>query len=450
MFYNKIKAFFSGDSRTLLLKKNLIGTIILKGISIIISFLIVPLTIDFVDPTQYGVWLTLSSLLSWLFFFDIGMTNGFRNRFAEAKAKNNILLARTLVSTTYVALSILAIIMFLIILPINHYLNWSDILKIDRSYQDELTKVFMIMILCLGVNLVAQVFSTMVTADQRPFLASLVYVIGQFISLMLIYLLTLTVKHGDLVALAYILSAVPVVVLVLFSSIFFLTKYKLYAPSFNLVRFSLIKDILGIGSKFFIITTSMLFIFQLINVIISRVEGPEVVTEYNIAFKYFSSLYMITIIIINPFWSAFTDAYNKGDFSWMRSMLKKLELYGFIAIGVISFMYLFANCFYHIWINNKVLISKPINISVAVYVLLSLWGNIYMYMINGIGTIKIQLIIYLLFAVVAYPIMTFACIDWGIPGLLVMPSLVYLIQIILGKIQLNKILNNRAKGIWIE
>ena len=45
-----------------------------------------PLTIDFVNPTQYGIWLTLSSLLAWFSFFDIGLSLGFRNRFAQAKA----------------------------------------------------------------------------------------------------------------------------------------------------------------------------------------------------------------------------------------------------------------------------------------------------------------------------------------------------------------------------
>lgn len=450
LFQDKIKSFFAGESRTVLLKKNIIGTLILKGISIIISFLIVPLTIDFVDPTQYGIWLTLSSLLSWLFFFDIGMTNGFRNRFAEAKAKNDILLARTLVSTTYATLIILSAIMLVIVLPVNHFLNWSEILKIDNSYQGELTKVFMIMIICLGGNLVAQVFSTMVTADQKPFLSSLVQVLGQAVSLILILIFTITVKHGNLIELALIFSSSPVVVLIIFSIVFYHTRYRIYSPSIRFVRFSLVKDILGIGSQFFIITTSMLFIFQLMNVIISRVLGPDSVTEYNIAFKYFNILYMIVVIIVNPFWSAFTDAYNRKDFSWMRRMIKKLETLGFLSVMAIIAMYFVADYFYRFWVKDMVTVSTSINISVAIYVLLLLWGNIYMAMINGIGTVRIQLIIYLSFAVIAYPLMTFMCEKYGIPGLLFIPCLVFFIQSVLGKIQLRKLMKGCTSGIWAK
>lgn len=450
MFYNKIKAFFSGDSRTVLLKKNIIGTLVLKGISIIISFLIVPLTIDFVDSTQYGIWLTLSSLLAWFYFFDIGLTHGFRNRFAEAKAKDDTYLAKTLVSTTYAALIVMSLIMLLIALPINQLLNWSDILNVPHYYNIELRKVFMIMIICLASNIIAQVFSTMVTADQRPFLSSLIQVLGQAVSLIAIFIMTVTIKHGSLLELAYIFSALPVIVLILTSALLFSTRYRKYAPSIKLIQLRYIKDILGIGGKFFIITTSMLFIFQLMNVIISRIIGPDAVTEYNIAYKYFSALYMVAIIIINPFWSAFTDAYTRKDYEWMKRMLHKLELFGVFSIFAILVMFFFAKSFYLLWVKDMVSVSNAVNISVAIYVLLLLWGNIYMYIINGIGTIKIQLIIYLLFAMIAYPTMTFMCNLFGIPGLLIVPSIVYLFQAFLGRLQIKKILTNNAKGIWIK
>ena len=97
---------------------------------------------------------------------------------------------------------------------------------------------------------------------------------------------------------------------------------RAYAPSISAIRPRLIKSILGIGGQFFIITTSMLFIFQLMNVIISRNIGPDAVTEYNIAYKYLNSVYMIAVLILNPFWSAFTDAYTRGNLEWMRRMLR--------------------------------------------------------------------------------------------------------------------------------
>ena len=445
---NTIKALSGGDSRTTLLKKNIAGTLILKGVSILISFLMVPLTIDFVDPTQYGIWLTLSSLLVWFYFFDIGLTNGFRNRFAEAKAKGDVTLARTFVSTTYAALIFMTVLMLVIVLPVNHFLDWSKILNISESYSSELSKVFIVLIICLALNIISQVFSTMTIADQRPFISSLIGVIGQTASLAAILAVTLTTDHGNLLDLAYILSAAPVLVLIIASIILFATRYKEYAPAFRYIQTRYIKDILGIGGKFFIITTSMLFIFQLMNVIINRVLGPYAVTEYNIAFKYFNMLYMIAVIIINPFWSAFTDAYNRKDFPWMRRMLHRLEQFGLLSILAIVIMYFCADYFYMAWVKEMVTVSTAVNVSVALYTLVLLWANIYMYLINGIGTVRLQLIIYLTFAIIAYPSMTVMCRFFGIPGLLVVPIIVYILQAIAGRIQISKLLASKANGIW--
>lgn len=414
----------------------------------IISFFIVPITINFVNPTQYGIWLTLSSLMSWFYFFDIGLTHGFRNRFAEAKAKGDIELSRIYVSTTYATLFLLCLLMWIIVLPINTMINWSEILNIDDCYREELGKVFMIMILFLGLNIASQVFSTLVTADQRPIMASFIQVLGQAIAFLSIYILVNTIHTGNLIYLAFIFSGVPVIVLMVSSIILFQSKYRIYRPSLSLVKFQYVKNILGIGGKFFIITTSMLFIFQLMNVIISRILGPDTVTEYNIAYKYFNLLFMLAIIILNPFWSAFTDAYTRKDYTWMKKMFRRLEYMWLLSIPLIVIMFFIAPWFYKLWLKNAVEVSISTNISVACYTMFLMLANVYMYLINGIGKVQIQLIIYLSFALIAYPLMTLCCRLWGIPGILLIPTLVYMFQAILGRIQLTKILKNKVFGIW--
>lgn len=88
------------------------------------------------------------------------------------------------------------------------------------------------------------------------------------------------------------------------------------------------RSVVGLGGQFFVVMFSMLFIFQLTNIILSRVQGPEAVTQYNIAYKYFNVLNMAANIILTPFWSAFTDAYIKRDYNWMRGTLENWRNYG--------------------------------------------------------------------------------------------------------------------------
>ena len=203
-----------------------------------------------------------------------------------------------------------------------------------------------------------------------------------------------------------------------------------------------------LGIKFFVICLSMIFIFQVMNIIISRELGPDAVTEYNIAFKYFNILTTIIMIVITPFWSAFTDAYHKKDYLWMTGSMKKLETIWLLSIVAALVMVLLANPFYGIWVGDDVQIHLTTTISIAIYVSLFNLGQIYMYLVNGIGTVMIQLIIYLSFALIAWPLMILSCRWLGLPGIVIIPSVVVLLQAVCGRVQIGKIMNNCATGIW--
>lgn len=185
----------------------------------------------------------------------------------------------------------------------------------------------------------------MLTADQKPALASLIQTGGQVLAFVCIYILTKNTT-GSLSALALAFSGIPCLLLLVVSILMFYGKrYKIVAPSLHYIRFSLTKKILGLGGQFFVIMISMLFIFQFINIILSRVEGPEAVTQYNIAYKYFNVLNMVFVIVLTPFWSAFTDAYVKKDYNWMSGIVKKLEFLWLLCIPILILMVLCSNFF---------------------------------------------------------------------------------------------------------
>ncbi len=433
-----------------MVKKNIAASLLLKCVSILVSLQVVPLTIGYVNPTKYGIWLTLSSIIAWLSYFDLGFAHGFRNRFAEAKAKGDMKLAKEYVSTTYAVLFLLFSAILLITLVVNNYLDWSKILNIDLDYKDELNMVFCLLACFFCLNIVASVFTTLLTADQKPALASLVQTSGQVLAFACIYVLRQTTS-GSLSALAFVFSGVPCTLLIVVSVIAFRTRrYKMVTPSLHDVRFSLTRSILGLGGQFFIIMISMLFIFQFINIILSRVEGPEAVTQYNIAYKYFNVFNMAFVIILTPFWSAFTDAYIKKDYSWMEGIVKKLERLWLLCIPVLILMVLSSGYLYQWWIGDSVSITLSVSVCIAVYILIQTIGNVYMYLINGTSKIRLQLIIYLSIAVVALPAMNYCCKICGIAGVLIVPTIVFGLQAIIGKIQLMKIIHGTAEGIWLK
>ncbi|MDE7189740.1 MAG: hypothetical protein K2N96_06305, partial [Muribaculaceae bacterium] len=88
-YLNGFKTFFKGEERTVKAKKNILASILIKGIDAVVYLLLVPVTLGYLNPYEYGIWLTLNSMLMWINSFDIGLGNGMRNKLAEAIAQNN-------------------------------------------------------------------------------------------------------------------------------------------------------------------------------------------------------------------------------------------------------------------------------------------------------------------------------------------------------------------------
>ena len=439
------------NKRSNVIFKNIGLSLVGKMLSLLASLLVVPLTIDYINPTRYGIWLALSSIIAWIGIVDLGLGHGFRNKLASALANKDILLSKQLVSTTYIFLSAIIVLVYLLLLVINYYIDWSSLLNIERAYQNELHIVFLIVAAFFCLKLVVGVFYIVLYADQKAGVVSIIQGVSNALSLLAIFFLT-KYTEGSLVNLALFYSGVPAISVLFISILSFIMikKYKEISPSFSYLKTSLIKGIFSLGLKFFLINICMIIIFQISNLVISREIGQEEVTEYNISYKYFNILYIIANVIVNPFWSAFTQAYVQKDFEWMKRMVLKLEKVWILSIAIGLIMLLVSPLVYKIWLNNKISINFTLNIVMAIFYSIHIIASIYMYLINGLGTVKIQLIIYVIGSFLSWPFMVYSCRLIGLPGIVLFPAIVYLAQAILTKIQLTKILNHKASGIWLQ
>jgi len=140
------KIFQSDNERSHKIKKNILNSFIFRFLNIAINLLLVPLTINYLNTTQYGIWLALHSIISWFTFFDIGLCNGFRNKFADALARLNFNKAKIYLSRTYILLSIIMALYYLMFLLINPYINYTKLFNSQVLLSSELKSLALITI----------------------------------------------------------------------------------------------------------------------------------------------------------------------------------------------------------------------------------------------------------------------------------------------------------------
>jgi O-antigen/teichoic acid export membrane protein len=441
--------FRKGHERTLEAKKNVAISIVVKLLSISINLMLVPLTINYVNPTRYGIWLTLSSIIIWFSYFDIGFGNGLRNKFAEAKALKKNDEARKYVSTTYAVIFIIFSILWVLFLGGYKFINWADILNTSANMERELSNLALIVFSFFSLQMVLKIINTVVTADQKPSIAAIINLMGQGLGFLIIVVLVKTTE-GSLINLSLAIGFSTVLVLLIASIIMYSKKYKIYRPSFKYIDFSCTKEILNVGLGFFIIQVAVIFVYETNNIIIAQVGSPKDVTVFNIAYKYFSVVFMMFSIVMSPFWSAFTEAYTNCDFMWMKKTVQKLRKMAYYFIGSLIFLILISDFIYKVWIGNAVHIPIKVSLIVSIYVAILIMLSVNNQVLNGIGKIRIQLLTYTFASIFHIPLALYLGKLYGIVGVLASAILFFFVIVLFSFIQVNKLVENKAIGIWYK
>ncbi len=441
--------FTKGHERSILAKKHIAYSLFLKGISIIVGLAFVPLILNYLDAERYGIWLTLSSIITWFSFFDIGLGNGLRNRFAEALSNNNHNLARIYVSTTYAILGVIFILIIVIFLLINPLLDWQMILNTTVVETKELAIVAQIVFVFFILRFFFKLIGTILMADQRPAINNAFGPIGNILALLIIFILTKSTE-GSLIILSAVLSIVPVIVLVIATFLFFFKDYRKYAPSFKYVDLSKSKELLGLGFKFFFIQIASIVFFSTTNFLIAQFSNQESVAAYNVAYKYLFIVNMVYGIILAPFWSAVTDAFSRKDYIWIKKSLRKLNILSGIMVLALLGALLISPYVFKLWIGDKLVIPFSLSLVITLYLMQKVVTAPFSMFINGLGKLKLGLYVVTVKLILFIPLAYILGKKYGALGIVFSLLLMQIISLIIGPIQVFKIINQKANGIWNE
>lgn len=445
---SKLQDFFKSDnSRTQIVKRNVLFSVGIRGISIIISMLLVPLTIDYVSSEMYGIWLTLSSIISWLSFFDVGFGLGLRNRLTTALATGDYKRGKVLVSTTYCILIIIFSVTGVSAFFLAEQINWCSLLNISISYGNTLVTTAQIIIVTFCASIIFKLIQNVFQAYQMTAASASVDTVSQVLSLALIFILTKT-AFPNLNYLALVFCGAPIIVYVVFSVAMYCGRFKPVCPSVRLIDFSYAKDLFSLGGQFFLIQIICIILYQSVNFVISHYCGPEQVTIYNVAYKYFNCSLMVFNIIMVPLWTAYTDAIAKDDFVWMRSVYKRLVKFNIYIILGLLLMILLSPIVYRLWVGKSVDIPFWVSVMIGLYMMCQTISTLHATLLNGMNTIKLETIQAIMQGVIFVGSIIIIGKGLDLINILIIMLITAIIPTIILPIQVNLILDKKAKGIW--
>ena len=441
-------SLFKSDSvRTTAIYKNVAASFFLKGCSAVIALLMVPLTLTCLGEYRNGVWLTISSMLVWIDQMDIGLGNGLRNKLAACIAHNHMQEARCVISSTIFMLICIIVpltaILCLLILTTDVFAFFN----VDATIIPDLRNVLLSAVILVCMTFVFKTVGNIYMGLQLPAVSNMILVIGQAIALVTTWFLL----QNGVATFFNIVIANTLAPLAVYLTAYMLTLYKYHIelrPSLKCVNLHSAFELGNLGIKFFWLQIAGIIQFMTANILISKFFTPDMVTPYQIAYRYTSLVIVAFTVVCMPFWNATTDAYERKEYEWIHHANQTMNLMMIGIAFLLMAMVALSPWVYDVWIGDKCHVPFGMTAMMALYVFLLVLSMRYSYFLNGIGALRLQL--YMTAVTVFYiPLAWFVSKETGdILWLMVVMCLCITPSIFINMIQFHKILNGKAKGLW--
>lgn len=388
-------------NRNIIFKKNISYGLIYKSLAMVLTFLIVPLLIKGLGVTNYGLWVTIFSIFGWVYLLDLGIGNGVKNNLTASLAKNNYKDANQYITTAYISVIFIAFFFLLIFGILIFTINLSAFLNVELE-EWFLKTIFFITLIFFTLNFILSLYKQFFYSIQKSSSVELSTFLYNALVYIQVYIVT-SFFTNSLLKVTIIYGLSNLIIGLIWNYFFFKGQKEL---EFSIKNFSKdkVKEITGIGIEFFVIQICLIVILTSDNLIISSLLGPGEVTSYNNVFKVFQVYLVVSTVILTPLWTLYTDAYLKGDYQWIIKTIKRLNmLFVLMAIAVVITIY-FCDDILFFWIKEKLHYSKHLFLYMGIFVLVRVYGDIYFYFLNGISKIRLQLILFIVGAIINIPL----------------------------------------------
>ncbi len=362
-----------------------------RGFSIAVSLIAVPLALGYLGRERYGLWMTISSVLTMLTFSDLGVGNGLLNALTKARGRQDQNEAARYVSSGFFALLGIAAVLGLMFAAVYHAIPWAWLFNVRASpmVATEAGPAAAVFVGCLLAAFPLGVVQRIRMAYQEGFVDSVWSAAGTVAALMAL-LLVVRMELG-LPWLVLSIAGTPILFLGMNGLAAFLGKWRQLVPRISMVSREATRTVMATGGLFFVLQIAGAVAYQSDSLIVAQILGAAAVTDYSVPMKLFLIVPTLMGLILAPLWPAYGEAAARGDMDWVRVTLRRsLRLVYLIALPALLALALLAKWILNWWVGDAVHPSDALIIGGAVWAFLACLGGALAMFLNGVGILRFQ------------------------------------------------------------
>ncbi|MHB9149539.1 MAG: oligosaccharide flippase family protein [Thermoleophilia bacterium] len=362
-------------------------------VSILTVLITVPLTLQYLGAERYGLWMTISSLMVFLGFADLGLGNGLMNAVSSAFGRGDRSAARTSVSSGFFMLLGVAVIVLGLFAALYVVIPWGSVFNVSSPLATrEAGPAAAIFVGCFALSLPAGVVQRVQMGYQEGFASQLWQALGSVLGLAAV--LTAVHAKSGLPFLVLAISGGPLVATILNAVDQFGRRRPWLRPEWNCVSAATARRLLRVGVSFFVLQLAVALAFTSDNLVVAQVLGAEAVSQYAVPMRLFALLGAALGMALGPLWPAYTEAVVRGDADWVRRTFRRSLLFSALVVAVPAAMLVVGGPWVlTVWVGPSIQPTFWLLLGLGIWAMIAAVGSCTAMLLNGIGAISFQAIL---------------------------------------------------------
>lgn len=423
--------------KSVLLREDLLSVLGASGVRvalILMSLVSVPLLLAVLGNADYGTWVTLTSILVWMTFFDFGVGNSLRNTVARLGVGDDVLVYREI----FGLFRFVCIVAFLVFLA---FLGGARFFSLMRENWLAACCLYPVYLFFFPLTLGGSILQGMGRVALQSVLQAIASVLF-FLFLLVCYVFALK-------------PALPILAGV-FSLSFALSSVAAFVAAMWLLKIGpgkvgtflaspIPRSRVGVGLGFLLLQLASLVLYNLGNLIIYNQLGAEDVARYDTINKVFQAGFSFYSILISVMWARISRLLAGRDFVALRRLHGLMFLIGTVFGIVMLLASLLMPTVIEVWTSGRIHVSRLEVFASALLIAVQAVAYAGAVFMNAFERINIQVIMAVVATLLMLPLsMTLISAGYGISGVAFSAALLTFLPMVVCNFYAYSMLRNTA------
>lgn len=369
-------------------------------VNIATALITVPVTLSYLGTDRYGLWMALTSFITFLNFTDMGFGIGIQNSLANCFGRDDKQSARYYISSGLFVMFLLFFVFVVVAFFLLPFIDFNKIVTVQsETAASELLPTVQAMFIAFGLGLPAGMIQRIYNAYQQGYWGNMQLTAGNILGLISIFV-CIHFKLG-LPAIAFVFMSARFIVMLGGSVVLFIKRPWL-RPSLFAVRWDFTKQIFNIGLTAMWAELAAILIVSGPFLVIAHQISTAAVTPFSVTQRLVGVVTMLLTVVVIPLWPAYSEAATRGDWNWVNRTFKHtIKFYVVILLPAFLFLTLLGQWVIRLWTGKLEAVPDwSLLMACNVWMLFRGWNTICCVLLNGLNQMIGQAIYGMFFGIV--------------------------------------------------